>query len=83
MKNDILKFISDILANDKLTPIDKQKIIELAKKDISGFSLSEESLSEKVEKVEGKIDAIEERIGIKDHNIVPTANISVTKDNIS
>lgn len=82
MKNDILKFISDILANDKLTPIDKQKIIELAKKDISGFSLSEESLSEKVEKVENKIDSIEERIGIKNHNIVPTANISVTKDNL-
>jgi len=65
MKYDILQFVSDILSNDKLTSVDKQKIIELAKKDVTHFTLNAESLSEKVEKVEGKIVVIEEKIGIK------------------
>ncbi len=65
MKYDILQFVSDILSNDKLTSVDKKKIIELAKKDVNNFTLNAESLSEKVEKVEGKIEVIEEQIGLK------------------
>lgn len=65
MKYDILKFITDILSNDKLSTNDKQRIIELAKKDIAHFSFSEDTLSEKVGKVEVKINAIEEKIGMK------------------
>lgn len=68
MKYDILKFVSEILANDKLTPVDKQKIIELAKKDVQDFSLSAIALSDKVEKVEGKIELIEEKIGLKNES---------------
>lgn len=68
MKYDILKFVSDILANDKLTPVEKHKVIELAKKDVQDFSLSTIALSDKVEKVEGKIELIEERIGLKNES---------------
>lgn len=82
MKHDILQFVSDILSNDKLTPIDKQRIIELAKRDVQAFSLKAETLNDKVIKVEEKIELIEERIGIKANNIVPPNNISSTKDNL-
>jgi hypothetical protein len=65
MKHNILQFVSDILSNDKLTPVDKQKIIELAKRDVQAFSLNAETLNDKVVKVEEKIEMIEEKIGIK------------------
>jgi hypothetical protein len=65
MKHNILQFVSDILANDKLTPVDKQKIIELAKRDVQAFSLNAETLNDKVVKVEEKIEMIEEKIGLK------------------
>lgn len=74
MKYEILKFVSDILSNDKLTSVDKQRIIALAKKDVNNFTLNAESLNEKVEKVEGKIVLIEETLGLNNSN-VDTANV--------
>lgn len=82
MKYDLLKFVSDILSNDKLTTLDKQRIIELAKKDVSDFSLNAETLSKKVEKVEVKIEEIEDRIGIKSHNLVTKTSSPQVANNL-
>jgi hypothetical protein len=68
MKHDILQFVSDILSNDKLTHIDKQRIIELAKRDVQAFSFNTENLNDKVIKVEEKIEVIEEKIGLKNES---------------
>jgi len=82
MKNDILQFVSDILSNDKLTSVDKQRIIELAKKDVNNFTLNAESLNEKVHKVESKIDVIEEKIGLKTSDSDTTINLPPIPNNL-